>query len=136
MTMIMIVLLAFFTLGGLYFYMASQSEYGIVVSQDFKDVYTNTTELSGFLEDTTGIGINMTDEALTAKQLEDSFIDPSASQIKTTKLIWDSFDIVKGMILGIGKALHIPPILVGVGIALLSFGLIFAFLSMIFRWDT
>lgn len=131
---ILFVLLSFTAFSGFFLELSENENYDVNISDTFRGAYTNTTELTGIVEDTTDIGINMTDQAKDAKQLEGDFEDPSKAQVKTLKVVFGSYDIVKNMVVGVSELLHIPPVIVGVFLAFLVFGLVFGFISMIFRW--
>lgn len=129
--LVLIVLTAF---GGFFINQAAEPSYNVTISDDFRGVYTNTTVLAELVEETTGIGVNMSDSAREAKTLEGDFEDPSKAQIKTLKIIYSSYGIISSLVLNTAEILHLPPILVGVILAMLVFTLLFGFISMVFRW--
>lgn len=124
------------TFGGIYIDLAQPSKYNVTISQTFKGAYTNDTELYGFVEETAGMGVNITDSALTAKQLEDDYSDPSKALIRATQMIYKAFPLMQSMIINTASLLHVPPIYViaAIGVVLILF--IFAFISLIFRWKS
>ena len=131
---ILIIFLSFAAFSGLYMSMAQ--DYNEVIPGAFENVYSNTTVLGEYIQDTTGLGLNMTSESKTAKQLEGEFDDLTTSQLKSIKLVWGAFDVVKNLTITVGNLLHIPPIITAVIMGAIVFALLFAFISLIFRWQS
>lgn len=131
-----VVFLGFVTFSGLFTNLASMDNYNISISETFQGAYTNQTELADLIDDTTEIGLNLTDSAKEAKQLEGDYIDSSKALIRTSKIAWDALPITTRLILGISEILHIPPVAAAVAIGIIIVLLVFAFLALIFRWAT
>ena len=135
-TVIFVIFLGFTAFAGLFINLAGEDNYNITISDTFKGAYTNQTELAEFIEDTTAIGVNMTDSAKEAKQLEGDYMDPSKSLVRTTKMTWSAFPVVHKLLVQTSNFLHLPPVILAVIIGILIVSLLFAFISLIFRWLT
>lgn len=131
---VLLVFLVFSAFGSLYIYKANETN--ITISETFKSVYTNDSIVQGMVKNTTGIGLEMTEEAKTAKQIEGDFTDPTKALLKAPKMVWDSFDTVKNLAIKTSELLHLPPILLVVFLGIVVFALVFAFISLVFRWRT
>lgn len=133
---LLLVFLVFTATGGLYINLSQKDKYNVTLSPTFQTAYTNTTELADFIEDTTDIGLDMTNKSTTAKQLETEYDDPTKSQLRALKLAWNSFGIVKNLIYNVANLLKIPPYIVAVGIGVIIFLLLFAFITLILRFKS
>lgn len=131
---ILLTFLVFTAFAGSFLYLASPAKYNVTVGETFQSSYTNTTMLAGFIENTVDISLNMTNASKTAVQLETDYSDTSKSQLRAIKLVWDGFDMVKGIIFDTANFLKIPPVIVGVVLGFITIGLLFGFISLIFRW--
>lgn len=133
---ILIVFLVFSAFGTLFVNLKGSDQYNVNVSETFQGAYTNAENLSHFVEQTSGIGAEMTNASKTAKQVEGEYDDPTKSQFRALKLAWNGYGIVKDLIINTASLMKIPPILVGVILGALVFLLLFGFISLIFRFKS
>lgn len=131
---LLFIFLTFIAFAGTFMHLTTPNQFNVTVGETFQSTYTNTTSLASFIEDTTNIGLNMTNESKTAKQIEDEFDDPTKSQLRAIKLAYDGFGIVKSLLFDVANFLHIPPVIVAVVTGVIIFALLFAFISLIFRF--
>lgn len=129
---LLIVILVFAGFSG--WYIQSTRDYGVTISEPFQGVYTNETLLGDYVEEVTGIGLNMTDEARTAKQIEGDYTDPTKALLKVPKMVWTAYDIAKTLIVETSALLHVPPILTTILFAVIIFFLVFGFIKLVFRF--
>jgi len=108
--------------------------YNISIESEFMTHYNNNSEMLYQMNEITSLSVNMSDEGMDAKQLEDDYSDPVKALINTIKMVWGGFDMFKGFVLSIGEVLHLPPILTMGIVTILLLSILFAIISAIFRY--
>lgn len=110
------------------------SKYNITIDSQFVEHYENQSNIKKEMNSITSLATNMSEKGMEAKQLEDDYSDPVKALISTIKMVWGGFDTFKGFILGIGIALHLPPVLTIGAITIILISILFAIISAIFRY--
>ena len=108
--------------------------YNVTIEAEFMAHYDNQSNIQGQMNQITSLSVNISEDGMDAKQLEDDYSDPVKPLIGTIKMVWGGFDMFKGFILGIGESLHLPPVLIIGAIAILLISMLFAIVSAIFRY--